>query len=117
YQSPTSSGWCVSCASATTSAIVSCSWWVHSAAFASQATSPVRGPRYCRIAATCATTTLPLASTGGANGGCTASGASSSACTAPSPPSSSSLPTSTYAAPASSSARRTNSPRPWIPGQ
>src|SRR3546814_4258563 len=63
------------------------------------------------IAATCARTSLPLTSTGGANGGCTAPGASSSACTASSPPSASSMPTSTYATPASSSARRTNSPR------
>ena len=64
-----------------------------------------------------AITMVPDTRNGGANGGGSSSCMSPTSARSPPPCLTGWRATSTYSRPASSSARRTNSPRPWMPGQ
>src|SRR3990172_1229471 len=61
-------GWCVSCPSATRSAMVSWIWWARRRFASSSGMRPSRGASHCGMAAVCATRVSPWRTAGGPKG-------------------------------------------------
>ena len=99
--------------------IVSCSWCVHSLPASSRGASFSRPPRNSRMFGVCAMTCRPVFRVGTAKGGARRPSLRAISVLRGrrrlSPPAR--VPRRRTGAPASSSARRMNSPRPWTPGQ